>query len=230
MVVTHLTIFIILAGMATCGEAAIVGGINAVPVTMMGNDSIIPKSERDWTEELEIDGSRPWGTWGTAEFCPEDYFVTGFSIKIQDYAGWRTDDTALNTIKLLCNHKSFKGNGVASKDAEFRSYEITSLQGSWGEWKSSHSCSSGGKMKGVRLYSDKDEGAGGDDLAASGLEMQCENGSFLSDDSNIVEWGQWSNLEVCSNTDDAICGLKTKVDPDSYSVDETALNSVNMYC
>lgn len=42
-----------------------------------------------------------WGSWGLTEWCPHGTFANEFDLKIESKQG-RHDDTALNTIGLLC--------------------------------------------------------------------------------------------------------------------------------
>lgn len=43
----------------------------------------------------------PWGSWGNAQFCPDEQYAYGFQLKVQgELRGG--DNTAVNGIKLHC--------------------------------------------------------------------------------------------------------------------------------
>jgi len=162
---------------------------------------------------LEPSNGGTWGSWGTTEFCPDGSYVTGYQIKVEPPRG-HDDDTALNAIRLYCRDKNDVTTG-----------SITSSQQSWGTWQGKEECRST-FMKGFRLRVEP-HGGHDDDTAANSLDMMCENGDVLAGGGD--SWGSWSEWVECPDGQ-AIVGLQTKVEGHQGHDDDTALNSVIMYC
>ncbi|XP_054946628.1 LOW QUALITY PROTEIN: vitelline membrane outer layer protein 1 homolog [Physeter macrocephalus] len=52
---------------------------------------------------IEVTSGRPWGDWAWPEMCPDGFFDSGFSLKVEPpRQGIPGDDAALNGIRLHC--------------------------------------------------------------------------------------------------------------------------------
>ena len=96
------------------------------------------------TELYPAAGSE-WGTWGESEFCPENSWAAGFQLKVEPSCGDICDDTALNSVKLICVSKS--------NDEQV---EVTSKIGEFGEWQEVQMCDGVNSfINGVQFRSEK---------------------------------------------------------------------------
>ncbi|XP_052271326.1 vitelline membrane outer layer protein 1-like isoform X2 [Dreissena polymorpha] len=180
------------------------------------------------TDTLRVANGGVWGTWTTDEFCPPNQFAVGYDMKIEDYQ-FTGDDTSLNAIKLVCS--DIEGN-------HFGQNSITSGQSQFGAWKGRVTCNQPiGTAAFLTAFDLEVEGDQGrlDDTAAGWVKFKCTN---MADDSVqdlnkdpgqsfVGAWGGWSSF--CSRGS-AICGLKTRIESNQGSGDDTALNDVIFYC
>ena len=162
------------------------------------------------------------GDWYSYEYCPYGSFAVGFNLKIQPT---NSDNTALNTIKLLCNN--------------YEKTEIMSFDGLWGNWGNNVYCPNGTRIKGFKYKFDKYAGpklgfSAPDDTSGNSLYMYCEDDSEIRPTLEAYE-GEWYDRIDCPN-DQLICGLQVRyqapqdsfLDPLLY--DDTALNDVKFKC
>ena len=99
----------------------------------------------------------------------------------------------------------------------------------WGGWTGKVSCGKNGAfLKGAQFRSESNQGLEGhDDTAGNSLNMECTDGNIL--EPNGSGWGTWSHWEVCPDNT-AICGMRTRVEPNQGHGDDTSLNAVSFYC
>merc|ERR1712192_394397 len=84
--------------------------------------------QRPYVTEITPDAGSNWGDWGSANFCPEGSWATGFQLKVE----------------LFC----------AIPDGTDRG-EVTSTVGSFGGWKGVHRCSPrGSAIRGIQFRSE----------------------------------------------------------------------------
>ena len=134
------------------------------------------------------------------------------------------DDTALNSIKLMCSYH------IPGFPEDLEAGVITSLEGPFGNWFGESICPGQGNfMKGAQFQSEPNQGGNHDDTAGNSLNMECYDGTILEGDSPD-HWGSWSTWVFCpENT--AVCGLKNLVEPNIFKDgDDTAHNAVVFYC
>ncbi|XP_052271327.1 vitelline membrane outer layer protein 1 homolog isoform X3 [Dreissena polymorpha] len=179
------------------------------------------------TDTLRVINGGPHGIWTTDEFCPPHQFAVGYDMKIQ-YNQFTGDDTSLNAIALFCS------------DIQLRYYgekRVTSGQSQFGALKGGVICKPIGTAAFLTAFEMEVEGDQGDldDTAAGYVKFKCTN---MADDSVqelnmdpgysfVGAWGDWSSS--CPHGS-AICGLKTRIEPNQGSGDDTALNDVIFYC
>merc|ERR1711990_286168 len=180
--------------------------------------------QRPYVTEITPDAGSNWGDWGSASFCPEGSWATGFQLKVEPDCGAFCDDTALNAVKLFC----------ADPDGTDRG-EVTSTVGSFGGWKGVHNCSPrGSAIRGIQFRSEAEtRHQRGDDMrhldetAGNNIDTPCQGGDVLVGDG--TSFGLWSDYVLCPDNT-AVCGIKTKVEQSQGASDDTALNQITLYC
>merc|ERR1711953_103663 len=181
--------------------------------------------QRPYVTEITPDAGSNWGDWGSASFCPEGSWATGFQLKVEPDCGAFCDDTALNGVKLFCASPDGTDNG-----------EVTSTVGSFGGWKGEHRCSPrGSAIRGIQFRSEAEARfrQTGDDLrhldetAGNNIDTLCHGGDVLAGDG--TSFGLWSDYVLCPDNT-AVCGIKTKVEQSQGASDDTALNQITLYC
>ncbi|XP_053908740.1 vitelline membrane outer layer protein 1 homolog [Cuculus canorus] len=162
------------------------------------------------TAVISVENGGPWGEWGEPEFCPKGLYAVGFQLKVQPPQGFFGDDTALNAVRLLC------ANGAVA----------TAGEGPRGTWSSPLSCNRG-HLTAFRLRVEASRGLW-DDTAANNVDMACSDGRVLEGQGGRAgTWGNWSSS--CPHGG-GICGLRTRLEAPQRGGDDTALNSVDMFC
>ncbi|XP_024124706.2 vitelline membrane outer layer protein 1-like [Oryzias melastigma] len=164
---------------------------------------------------LTVTYGTPWGDWGVKEMCPEGYYASGFSIKVEHTQMYR-DNTALNGIRLYCVNPQKPQEQVT----------IQSTEGRWGEWTAVKSCETG-YLASYMLRVQQPQGEG-DDTSVNNIKFICTGpGTHLEGDgTEWGEWGTWSNK--CPKG--VICGLQTRVEAAQGHGDDTSLNDVHFFC
>lgn len=136
-----------------------------------------------------------------------------FKLQVQPNGGSEFDDTALNSICLLCNNNR----------------QICSKLGFWGNWGESSSCSQG--FGGADFQLEPDQGRG-DDAMGNNLALYCNPSGTEHKVSgiSIPGWGDWLGRKNCK-TGTVFCGIQTRVQDKSGGVyDETGLTGVRLQC
>lgn len=134
----------------------------------------------------------------------------GFNTKVEEPQG-DGDDTALNSIKLVCANDK----------------EIYSGEGEWGQWGENAICPSGSYLNGFKLKVEPVQGDG-DDTASNGIIMFCSDGTELNNN-NEGQWGDWSENYMCPEEKN-ICGFRQQIEPPVGEGDDTAMNNVLFFC
>lgn len=173
----------------------------------------------DWRDDYAgtitiADG--PFGAWMTDSlYCSPGSYAHGYAQRVERDQG-SGDDTAMNTVSLLC----------ANASGEFVEW-ATPHDGFWGDWGSEPTCS--GFVTGARLKVEGDRGSNRDDTGANGVEMSCSEGGTIQAD-NTGPWGEWSDWEFCPPSS-YVCGLKIKIEANRGSRrDDTAMNGLELNC
>ena len=137
---------------------------------------------------LRYDGL--WGDWGKQELCPINGYVVSYKLNVQQ---WQHDgdDTALNSICLICN----TGDEICSKGK------------SWGEWSEpSAQCSKG--FYGADLRFEPNQG-NEDDTGANDFKLKCRDENWITAGNGETR-GDWLGFQAC-RSGEVVCGLKTRV-------------------
>ncbi|KAM6175061.1 vitelline membrane outer layer protein 1 homolog [Erethizon dorsatum] len=167
---------------------------------------------RDHTSVIEVTNGGPWGDWAWPEMCPDGYFASGFSLKVEPVQGIPGDDTALNGIRLHCTRG----------DAQ---HVIESKSGRWGAWSEPMWCPNRGFLVAFALRVETAV-TPGDNTAANNLRFRCSEGTELEGlGLSWGEFGEWS--DSCSK---GACGLQTKIEAPRGLRDDTALNDLRLFC
>ncbi|XP_032124616.1 vitelline membrane outer layer protein 1 homolog isoform X1 [Sapajus apella] len=171
--------------------------------------------QNGYTAVIEVTNGGPWGDWAWPEMCPQGFFASGFSLKVEPPQGGPGDDTALNGIRLHCACGNVLGNAHA----------IESKSGRWGEWSEPLWCPGGGYLV---AFSFRVEAPlpYGDDTAANNVRFRCSDGEELQGPG--LNWGDFGNWS--SPCPKGVCGLQTKIEGPRGPSDDTALNDVRFFC
>ncbi|XP_060756953.1 vitelline membrane outer layer protein 1-like [Neoarius graeffei] len=170
---------------------------------------------RNYTSVLTVPNGEQFGDWMWSEMCPENFYATGFSLRVESNQ-YGTDDTALNGIRLFC---------VQNGDRSFL-YSVESHAGHFGEWMEPQWCPSG-TLTSFQLRVEPHQGIFGDDTSANNIRFRCSSNPTL--EGRGMSWGDygaWS--EVCHNG--GICGIQTKMESYQGALDDSSLNDVRFYC
>ncbi|XP_077326865.1 vitelline membrane outer layer protein 1-like [Lithobates pipiens] len=164
-------------------------------------------------QEINVNNGGGWGSWEWMDVCPSNTVATGFDLKVEPFQGGG-DDTALNSIKLLCTKPGDRTVQL----------EITSKEAGWGSWTGIRWCPSGFLIR-FALQVEWPQGKG-DDTAVNNIMFQCSDNNILTGNGGVWgTFGDWSNM--CQN---GICGIRTRVEPPQGKDDDTALNNVIFRC
>ena len=186
-----------------------------------------------WKKEGTIssdDVKGSWGDWGAAPYCKKGVFASGFTIKMELKQGNKRDDTAANGVCLVCG----TDNGVCS------------TFGIRGSWSKEIKCQTGCYMAGFKQQVEKPQGSGpipwNDDSALTNVNYKCRKLENWDDECESITsvpegterknwpmWGNWGRWQQCPKGT-FICGIRTRVEPDQKSGDDTALNDIKHMC
>ncbi|KAG7317956.1 hypothetical protein KOW79_018991 [Hemibagrus wyckioides] len=170
---------------------------------------------RNYTSILSVPNGEQFGIWMWSELCPENFYATGFSLRIEPNQ-YGSDDTALNGIRLYC---------VQNEDRRFL-YSVESHTGHFGEWTEPQWCPSG-TLSSFQLRVEPHQGIFGDDTAANNIRFRCSSNPTLEGRGLAWgEYGEWSSN--CSNG--GICGIQTKMELYQGGLDDSSLNDVRFHC
>lgn len=161
-----------------------------------------------------------WGDWADQfQYCPAGSFAYGINLKSEADRG-NGDDSALNGISLHCYNRS---------TGAFTGY-VTSTEGPLGTWQASVTCSStGDPIVSANLRVQAPQGNGVDDVAASGMRMNCKAAPNVDVTvPSATSIGTWGGRKGCGTR--AVCGIRTRVEAPVGSGDDTGLNGVQFAC
>ncbi len=146
-----------------------------------------------------------------------------FWLQVDPDQGDFSDDSALNSICLVCN----------DDDAT----EICSKRGFWGKWGQSQVCSQGFISAAFKWEANQHAS---DDTAGNDLALYCNDATeteFRVHGVSIPGWGNWENSQGAWRVKQhcwlftRICGIQTRVEEkQGYSKDDSALNGVRLKC
>ncbi|NWH67288.1 VMO1 protein, partial [Geococcyx californianus] len=95
-----------------------------------------------------------------------------------------------------------------------------------GTWLSPVMCARGHRVVAFRLRVEPPRGVW-DDTAANNVDVACSDGTVLEGTGgHLGTWGNWSL--PCAHG--ATCGLRTRLEPPQRGGDDTALNSLQLFC
>ncbi|XP_074076775.1 vitelline membrane outer layer protein 1 homolog [Macrotis lagotis] len=170
---------------------------------------------RLYTAVIEVSNGGPWGDWTWPEMCPDGFFASGFSLKVEQPQGIPGDDTALNGVRLHC----------ARGNAERNTHVVESQSGRWGAWSEPLWCPDGDFLTSFSLRVEEAR-TPGDNTAANNVRFRCSGGEELEGPG--LEWGEFGSWsDSCPK---GVCGLQTKQEPPRGLRDDTALNDLRLFC
>ena len=141
-----------------------------------------------------------WGKWGEEELCPSNGYVVSFKQRVEEYQGANGNDSALNSICLICNtgkevcKKGFyradlnfeedqgHGDDTAANDFKMKCRDgnwITADNGkTWGKWLGFKACPDKQIICGMKTRIQSPQGERvrenrDDDSALNGVELVC---------------------------------------------------------
>lgn len=157
---------------------------------------------------IQSDNITIWGVWHPTVYCPPYSYAIGLNVKVEV-----TEGAGLNSIKLICNDAALTA--------------IQSGDGYYGIWDTEIFCSNGKRLNGFKFKAQTNQGSG-DDTAANGIHMFCEDGTSLVP---LLEGnkGTWGQVKYCRNGQ-FICGIQCQIEPDQGTGDDTGLNNVKFFC
>jgi hypothetical protein len=127
------------------------------------------------------------------------------------------DDTALNSVQLLCRNPS---TGATEW--------VSSYDGLWGSWNGSASCTNSGQyLKGAQMRIEGSQG-GGDDTAANNVAFSCTDSTTIQAPGG-QGWGSWGGYASCPASS-AVCGLSIRFEGSQGGGDDTAMNGLELLC
>ncbi|XP_036051141.1 vitelline membrane outer layer protein 1 homolog [Onychomys torridus] len=157
-------------------------------------DALSVKENR-YASIVDVTNGGTWGDWAWPEMCPDGYFASGFSIKVEPPQGIPGDDTALNGIRLHCTRGNAKQN----------THVVESQSGSWGSWSEPVWCPGTHFLVAFSLRVEPFSFPG-DNTAVNNVRFRCSDGVELEGPGlNWGDYGDWS--DSCAK---GVCGLQTK--------------------
>ena len=74
--------------------------------------------------EIGVTNGGEWGDWGPPVSCPEGMGAIGFALKVESKQGELGDDTALNSLKLVCSKSVCYNNQSTAAENDNSTVEI----------------------------------------------------------------------------------------------------------
>lgn len=182
----------------------------------ISNDVFILVGRSDDVGEVNP-GEMPWGHWRATATCPEGTWASGFLQRVEPEQGPKKDDTALNSVKLVCT----KPGGAAPS-------EVSSHDGFWGNWSPRVMCPAGQWLTQARLRNERSQGGNKDDTASNDTGFKCSGGAELKA-ANGTPWGTWTSYAACPGHA-ALCGISIKLEDKKGNGDDTAMNGMRLRC
>lgn len=198
-------------GVATCSEAT--DGFHE----SMSDEITVIVGRPDDTGELNP-GDVKWGEWQPDANCAPGSYATNFSQRVEPKNAKGDDDTALNSVRLVCAKRD--GSGPVT---------ITSHEGWWGSWaQPATGCPAGTFINAVRIRNEAPHGGKKDDTASNDVNMKCSNGTELNA-GNGTTWGEWSQYRECP-VGSAVCGVSIKIEEKKGKGDDVAMTGLRLRC
>lgn len=173
-----------------------------------------------YSQKLSLGVGR-YGSWRDWRSCKSGLFAVGMILRSEESQGGRGDDTALNSVKLVC------GNGRRNFEAvENHNSVINSHEGWYGSWRPYVYCRHG-VIIGFRLRQEGNQG-GKDDTATNNIDIKCSDGNWINGNA-LTNWGGLTREVTCGKAL-AVNSFRVKIENTQGRHDDTALNDVEMSC
>ena len=102
--------------------------------------------------------------------------------------------------------------------------------GRWGNWGGEQRCPIGSYVDGMHLKSEGNQGGNGDDTALNGVKLFCSS-PYERWFTNITSAeGNWGSYITGTHCDSYVTGFDMLIEGDQGNGDDTAANSVRLYC
>lgn len=181
-------------------------------------------SDITWLDWGPFPNSGNFGWQSCVHWCPAGSYAYSVQVRSEASLGGG-DDTAMNGIAMDCYHKfpDINGNAVYTGT-------ITSAVGPWGNWGTRPVCPwlSTPLVSGRAVNLEGSQGSG-DDTALNKITATCSNGTLLQP-SSATSWGVSVAPDDPCKPGTAICGIKTQLEGNQGSGDDTSLNGAVFYC
>jgi hypothetical protein len=164
-----------------------------------------------------------WGSWaGSFSLCPEGSLAYGVNLKSEASLGGSADDSGLNAVSLHCYDKT---------SGAFKGYAVSS-EGPWGSWHPNGVFCSGvtNPIVSGNLLVEDPQGSIADDTSANGLRVKCRSTPTTEQTvPSYTSWGSYRGIKTCPSGT-AVCGIRTRLEANQGTGDDTALNGVHFAC
>ncbi|HWO21070.1 MAG TPA: M57 family metalloprotease [Kofleriaceae bacterium] len=127
----------------SCYNSGSTGTFASSDVTALGNTYPLRSDQVSAVKP----GEGSWGDWRNRAYCSEGSWAVGYRMRVESNQSGG-DDTALNSVQLLCKNPS---TGATEW--------VSSYDGLWGSWNGSASCASSGQyLKGAQMRIESNQG------------------------------------------------------------------------
>jgi hypothetical protein len=205
----RLLVFSLLLG---CGPVGDVEEQSEVPSDLQTMEKSVTTWRTDQVAEISLYVG-PWGTWRQSVYCNPGFWAVGYKMRVESDQGGG-DDTALNSVQLLCKSPS----GVTEW--------IMSHEGIWGDWREPAECV-GSYLWSAQMKVESPQGKG-DDTAANAVKFSCSGGGTITAPGE-QRWGSWNDWQSCP-PNSAVCGFAIQLEDRQGNGDDTAMNGMRLYC
>lgn len=162
-----------------------------------------------------------WGEWADCpEICPAGSWATYVAVRSEANQGNNGDDTALNALQFTCGTPAGWWDGA-----------VTSWESIWGRWSPWTGNGMFDPIVGMNRLFEARQSGNNDDTTMNRISARTRSGiNLLPQAPGQTNWGTWLSADMRCPPNQAICGLRTRIEPPQGSGDDTALNGIEFVC